>query len=351
MPPSVFEQDRADRALARRRPATTAPAPSPNSDGGALVVGVGEAREDLGADDQHDVGAARLDLGGAGRERGEEAACRRRRCRRRRRRCRARRRRRGRRSASARPGVIVATRTRSTSAALRPASLERAPGGGDREVARALVVGGVAALADAGAARDPLRVDADALGDRAVGHDAVGQLVAEADDAGGARAARGAGGAAACAGDGDGSDMARARSAGVSTFVPGTMRLARRASTLPGPTSTKRSAPAVVQRGERLAPADGADRAPARARRARRRTARADAQEKTVKRGSPSSTSSSASRNGATAAAIDGRVEGAGDRQADGALAALAGQLARPRRSGRGRRPARSGRARCRWRR
>jgi hypothetical protein len=60
---------------------------------------------------------------------------------------------------------------------------QRPAGGGEREVGRALVPAGVAALADARAAHDPVGVDADALGDLRVGDDAVGQLVAQADDA------------------------------------------------------------------------------------------------------------------------------------------------------------------------
>ena len=114
------------------------------------------------------------------------------------------------------------------------------------------------------------------------------------------------------------------RRTGVSTFVPGTMRLARRASTLPGPTSTKRVAPASCSAVNVSRQRTGRTSAPARARRARRSNGCAEAQEKTVKRGSPSSTSSSAARNGATAGAMRRRVEGAGDRQADRALAELA---------------------------
>ena len=48
-----LEQDRADLARRRRGRARRRAAPSPNSVGGALVLGVDDAREDLGADDEH----------------------------------------------------------------------------------------------------------------------------------------------------------------------------------------------------------------------------------------------------------------------------------------------------------
>jgi hypothetical protein len=64
---------------------------------------------------------------------------------------------------------------------------ERAAGGRERQVGRALAGRGVAALADPRAADDPVGVDADALGDLRVADHAVGELVAEADDPRGAQ--------------------------------------------------------------------------------------------------------------------------------------------------------------------
>ena len=84
-------------------------------------------------------------------------------------------------------GVIVATRTRSMSVALRPASVSARRAAATARSVGALVRRGVAALADPGAADDPVGVDADPLGDRAVRDDAIGKLVAEADDPGRAR--------------------------------------------------------------------------------------------------------------------------------------------------------------------
>ena len=126
------------------------------------------------------------------------------------------------------------------------------------------------------------------------------------------------------------------------------MRLASRARTLPGPTSTKRVAPAACRAVKVSRQRTGRIRAPASSSRTSS-NGRADAHEKTVKRGSPSSTSSSAARNGPDRRGHRGRVERPRDRQPDDALAELAGErlgavevLAVARR-------ARSVRARCRW--
>ena len=206
---------------------------------------------------------------------------------------------------------------------------ERAAGGLDGEVARALVGGGVAALADAGAADDPVGVDADALRDRAVRDDAVGELVAEAGDAGGARAR-------ACRplmlclrGECLRHGLLALRSGlggGRSTLVPGTIRFARRASTLPGPTSMKVFAPASCiavkvsrQRTGRISARASSSRGSS--------NGFAVAQVNTVNSGSRNSVSSSACAERRDGRRHRGRVERAGDREADRALAELAGDL------------------------
>ena len=233
------EQDRADRALALGAEDDGAGAVAEQR-GGALVGGVDDAARAISAPiTSTRVGAAGLDLGGADRERGRASRCRRRR----------------RRyaptpmpSASATSGAVfgrelvgrhrrhedevdVGGRRPASESARRAAASARSRG--------ALARGGVAALADAGAADDPVRVDADrarrsgrwgrrgrAAGGRARGR---GRCVP-----GRARPLTGA------VSDEADSGMVGTAAGTSSTFVPGTIRLASRASTLPGPTSTKR---------------------------------------------------------------------------------------------------------------
>ena len=134
----------------------------------------------------------------------------------------------------------------------------------------------------------------------------------------------------------DGLRHGRAPPAGVSTLVPATIRLARRASTLPGPTSMKRVAPASCRAVNVSRQRTGRISA-RRARRARPRTGRAEAQEKTVKRGLAQLDVVERGAEGAHRGGHRGRVEGARHRQPDRALAELAGELPRRGRSSRGR--------------
>ena len=102
----------------------------------------------------------------------------------------------------------------------------------------------------------------------------------------------------------------------------------RRASTLPGPTSTKRGAPASCRASTVSRQRTGRVRARRRARRGRPRTAAALAQEKTGKRGLVRSRPRRARRGtAATAGSIARRVERAGDVERQHAAAALAGDL------------------------
>ena len=313
------EHDRADARPSPSAPSThRAGAVAEQRAARLPVVGVGEAREDLGADHQHAVGAAGLDLAGGELQRGEEAGAggadvegagalgaervgdhgR------------------GVRDESS--GLIVATSTRSTSSGSTPASASARLAANDRQVGQALVVGAARRrVVDAGALHDPLVVDADARGDRRVGDDSVGHawprpVIAARCGAGGVPL-RVASRAIVARSDGSVALRMGELLGGARPCVSGRMRLPSLASTLPGPTSTKRSAPAscrasIVSRqrtgavsavGELLADVlerprgRAGDDGDARLVRARRRRAR---------RGTA-----------ATARLHRGRVEGAGD--------------------------------------
>ena len=130
------------------------------------------------------------------------------------------------------------------------------------------------------------------------------------------------------------------------------MRLPRRASTLPGPTSTKRGAPASCRAMHGLAPAHGLDQrggelvADVVERLRRSRT------EKTVKRGLAELDLVERRAERRDGRLHRGRVERAGDVEPDarGGLRSR-GDLLGARRARRARRRGRPGRARCRWRR
>jgi hypothetical protein len=74
---------------------------------------------------------------------------------------------------------------------MQPGAVQRAAAGLDGEVGQGLVVGQPAAVVDARAPHDPVRVDADPGRDRGVADDRLRQRAAEADDPGRPRADRG----------------------------------------------------------------------------------------------------------------------------------------------------------------
>ena len=290
-------------------PSTTAPAPSPNSMRGLLVVEVGDAGERLGADHAARAPRGRPRSGAAAElQRRRGSRCRRRRCRSRRR---ARRRARGRRAAR-RSGVISSGAHRRDEHEVEVGGvdarvLERARG--RRTTARsveALVGGGAAARVDARALDDPRRRRRRGARRSAVGDDlgraGSGRGRAIARRRGRAvRAARGRlaqlGGSVAL---GMGESSAGSR--------PGVRddALAHAGEHLAGADLDEVARAGLVQGEDRLAPADGADERLGQlgADVGERRGGRAG-----DRRGSAASrisTSSSAARNGATAGSIAG---------------------------------------------
>ena len=150
--------------------------------GGPAVVVVGEARQRLGAADEHDARSAGLDQRGGLVQRVEEAGAR------------------GvdvdrrgavgadaRATSGARPGVtrsgvIVETMTWSTSAAVAPGVRQRAAQAWAASGASGSSGGEVAALADARAPHDPLVRRVEPRRELGVGDDALGQRRADAEE-------------------------------------------------------------------------------------------------------------------------------------------------------------------------
>ena len=201
----------------------------------APVPIVGDAGDEVGADQQHVLGAAALDLSRGHRQPGEEpgagstdvvgAGMR------------------GARAHAATSGAVfgvssscvrVATITRSSRSAGSAGRLERSrpPRGG--VVAQALLRRGPAALADPGAAEDPRLVDPERGGELGARLPALGELDGDRLDAGPGEAGLGRS---------PGPRAASAAAQACASSTPGTVRLARPVSTRPGPTSRKRSAP------------------------------------------------------------------------------------------------------------
>src|SRR3954468_2906399 len=209
------------------------------------VVVVGDARERLGAADEHDARAAGLDLGGGLVERVDEAgaggvdvdgA-----------RALGPERERDVRGDARRHAVGRDRRDDDLVYLVRRAAgvVERGGAGAGRKLGERLVGGDDVALADAGAAHDPLVGRVEALDDLGVADHALGQRGADAEDAGGQAAA--ARGGAVRRGlmlrgiGGQGPLVAGGRR----RHAVASVRLTRPVSTAPGPSSTKRSTPAV----------------------------------------------------------------------------------------------------------
>jgi hypothetical protein len=154
---------------------------------GLRVVEVGDAREQLGADHEHTVGAAGLDLAGGQAQRGEPAGA-------------------GGADVDG-AGVVGAERVGDDRRRVRrdlvgrhrrhedevdvarvhAGVLERTAAGEHGVVGQALARQRAAARLDAGALDDPRVVDADALGDRSVRHDLRRHVMAQPEDLRGAR--------------------------------------------------------------------------------------------------------------------------------------------------------------------